>query len=179
MYTQPPVRIRLLAVGAVLLLFGLIWLYTREFPILSNTIGVRWLLAGSAGAGVLLGCGILYALRQRLTPVEQHLPEVFTALIFSVLFMPLFASILNRAGGKTEYQSFEFVSEMPYLSSNYGLLKGEKIKPSGYSLRVKEGARLYRFQYKSQAYYPLTKPGETVSLPVCNGLLGFRIMELK
>ena len=178
MQNKLSISIRLLALAGVLFFFGLIWLYTREFPVFGNTIGVRALLAGGFLLGALAGGGAVYALRERLTPWENHLPEVFILLFFSLLFMPLLGSLLNRAGGQVEYQPFEFVSETPYISSNYGLLKSEKIKPSGYALRVKENGRLYRFQYKTQAYFPLTKPGETVLLPVRKGLLGFRVVEL-
>jgi len=171
--------VRLLAFLAVLVLFGLTWLYTREFPVFSNTIGVRRLVLGAFLVGALAGSSLLYFLRHRFTPWENHMPEAGTILAFSILFAPLAGSLLNRAGGEQQLQSFEFVSEQPYISSNYGLLKGEKIKPTGYHLYVREGARLLRFQYKSQAYYPITRPGEPVLLPVHKGLLGFRIMELK
>ncbi|MCC6460817.1 MAG: hypothetical protein IT260_10135 [Saprospiraceae bacterium] len=170
---------RLLAVAGVLLLFALVWLYTREFRVFTNTIGMRGLLWGSLLVGALAGAGMLYRLRRRLTPWDLHLPEVFTILIFSILSMPLLASLLNRAGGKVAHESFVFVSEQPYISSNYGLLKGEKIKASGYRLQVKEGQRLLRFQYKSQPYFPLSKPGDEVLLPVRRGLLGVRVMEME
>lgn len=179
MQTRLSLSIRFLALAAVLMLFGLIWLYTREFPVFSNTIGVRWLVLGACLLGALAGAGILYGLRERLTPWDLHLPEVCTILAFSILFAPLLGSLINRLGGTKTEQSFEFVSEQPYLSSSYGILKGEKIKPNGYSLYVKEGSRMWRFQYKSQSYYPITKPGEQVLLPICKGLLGFRIMELR
>ncbi len=178
MQNKLSISIRLLALAGVLAFIGLVWLYTREFPVFGNTIGVRGLLAGGFLLGALAGGAAAYALRRRLTPWENHLPEVFTLLVFSTLLLPLLGSLLNRAGGQVSHEPFEFVSEMPYISSNYGLLKGEKIKPSGYALRVKENGRLYRFQYKTQAYFPLTKPGETVLLPVRKGLLGFRVMEM-
>ena len=171
--------VKLYALAGVLVFFSLIWLYTREFPVFSNTIGFRWLLTGSLVLGALAGGVLLYVLRQRLTPWDNHLPELFIILFFSILVMPLLGSLLNRAGGTRSFEPFEFESEMPYIASNYGLLKGEKIRPSGYALRVKENGRIYRFQYKSQAYYPLTKPGEKVLLPVRKGLLGFRVVELK
>lgn len=170
--------VRFLALAGVLFFLAVVWLYTREFSVFGNTIGVRNLLIGSLFAGGLAGGGLLYGLRRRLTPWANHLPEVFTIVLFSLLVMPLLVSLLNRTGGQVSHQPFEFVSETPYLSTSYGLLKGEKIKPSGYALRVKENGRLYRFQYKTQAYFPLTKPGETVLLPVRKGLLGFRVIEL-
>ncbi len=136
-------------------------------------------MAGAAVFGALAGGGLLLVLRLRLTPWALHLPEVFTILLFSILFAPLFASLINRSAGSTTFESFEFISETPYLSSPYGLLKGEKIKPTGYALRVREKGRLLRFQYQKQAYYPLTRTGDPILLPVKHGLLGFRVVELR
>lgn len=179
MQNRLSISVRLFAAAAVLLFFGLVWLYTREFPVFSNTIGVRTLVLASCLAGALAGSGMIYTLRHRLTPWGRHLPEVAIILAFPVIFAPLFGSLINRAGGELEHQSFGFISEQPYVSSNYGLLKGEKIKPTGYRLYVKEGARVLKFRYKSQAYYPITRQGEIVLLPVRKGLLGFRVMELR
>lgn len=171
--------VRLLALAAVLLFFTLIWLYTREFKTFTNTIGAGRFVLGAMLAGAVVAASVWYALRKRLTPWESHLPETFTIFTFTVLFAPLFASLFNRAGGEREYQEFVFVSEMPYLSSGYGLLKGEKIKPSGYRLTVQEGEKVYRLQYKKQEYFPLTKPGDVIELPVQKGLLGVRVVELE
>jgi hypothetical protein len=170
---------KLIAFAGVLIFFSLVWLYTREFPVFTNTIGARRLVLVSMLAGGLVGSGIVYALRQRFTPWDRHLPEVATILVFSIVFAPLFASLFNRAGGTLVQDSFEFVSENPFLSSNYGILKGEKIKPSGYRLIVKEKGRQLLFQYKKQQYFPLTRPGEAVLLPLRKGLLGFRVLELE
>ncbi|MCB0531923.1 MAG: hypothetical protein H6574_02410 [Lewinellaceae bacterium] len=170
---------KLTAFGLVIAFGVLIWLYTREFAVFTNTIGAGNLVLGAMVAGILLAAVALYAFRQRLQPWDRHVPEIATALVFTTLFAPLFASLINRAGGPVEHQSFEFVSEIPYLSSNYGLLKGEKIKPSGIRLQVKEAGKLYRFQYKMQPYFPITEPGERILLPMRKGLLGFRVLQLK
>lgn len=172
-------RFKLLAWLAILIFAALMWLYVREFAVLFNTIGARWLVAGSILVGALAAGSALWRWRERFTPLERHLPEVLLILVFSVLFAPLFGSLLNRSLGKNEFQSFEFVSETPYFASNYGLLKGEKIQPTGWFLTVREGGRLHKFKYKTQAYYPITKPSETILLPVRTGLFGFRVMLLK
>ena len=143
---------KIIAWLSVLALFGLIALYAREYPVFSNTIAVRWLVGLAFGLGALAGGAVLYGFRNRFTPWEKHVPETLLILAFSILFAPLFVSLLNRAGGTVEYQSFEFVSELPYIASNFGLLKGEKIKPAGYSLRIRDGQQMHRFLYKSQAY---------------------------
>lgn len=174
-----PTTARVLAAALTLCLIGLVWLYTREFPVFMNTIGVKTLVLGAMGLGALLAGALIYGFRDRFTPWDRHVPEVALTLVFTMLFMPLFVSLINRAGGAQEHQPFEFISEMPYLSSNYGILKGEKIKPSGYRLTVRKNGRVYHFQYKQQEYFPLTKPGETVLLPVRKGWLGFGIVALK
>jgi len=177
---QPlPLPTRLLAIAAVLLLFTLIWLYTQEFRVFTNTIGVKRLVLGAFFVGALAATSILYALRHRLSPWENHLPETFFIAAFCVLFAPLFASLLNRAAGPLENQSFIFVSEMPYLATSYGILRGQPLKATGIRLIVKKEGRTYRFQYKSQEYFPLSKPGDRVLLPVRKGLLGAEVVELK
>jgi hypothetical protein len=172
-------RARLTALGFTLLFLGLIGLYVREFPLLSNTFQVKRLIAGAMLLGTTGGAGFLYAKRARFTPLRRHLPELASILTVVVLFSPLLFSLLNRGLGKTEDQAFEFVSETPYLASSYGILKGDKIKPTGYYLVVRENGRTHRLQYKKQAYYPITRPGEQILLPVRKGLLGFRVAMLK
>lgn len=172
-------RARFFAFLAVLVFFCLIWLYVLEFAVLFNTIGAKSLVLGSMLVAALLAAGALWLGRERFTPWDRHVPEVLFVLIFSVLFAPLFGSLLNRALGKNENQSFEFVSETPYLASNYGVLKGEKLQPTGYYLTVKERGKELRFRYETQSYYPLTNPGETILLPVRTGLFGYRVVLLK
>lgn len=175
----PDTRYKLLALVVVLVFFGLMWRYVREFAVLSNTIGARWLVAGFMLAGLLAAAGALWRWRERFVPWGRHLPEVLMTLVFSALFAPLFGSLLNRAVGSETFQPFEFISETPYFASKYGILKGEKIQPSGYLLVVKEKGSTLFFKYKTQPYYPLTKPGETILLPVRTGLFGFRIVLLQ
>ena len=176
---QPDTRHRWFALLGVFVFFGLIWLYVREFAVFANTIGAGRLVIGSALIGLLLAAGMLWRWRDRFTPWGRHLPEVLLILISGALFTPLFGSLLNRGLGRTGNQSFQFIAEVPYLASNYGVLKGEKLQPTGYILSVRDKNRLRTFKYKTQAFYPLTKPGDTVLLPVRNGLFGFRVMLLK
>jgi hypothetical protein len=175
----PDSRNRLLALLAVVALFGLVWLYVREFAVLYNTIAVGRLVAGSLLVAAMAISAVLWRWRERFSPWERHLPEVISLIVFGLLFAPFLGSLLNRSIGSDTHQSFEFVSEVPFLASNYGVLKGEQPRPSGYYLTVKDGGRYLEFKYKTQAYYPLTKPGEMILLPVRNGIFGFRVMTLR
>lgn len=167
------------ATSAVALLALLMWLYVREFAVLSNTLEVTGLVLGSMLVFVALTGGALWYWRDRFRPLERHFPEVVLILVFSVLFAPLFGSLLNRSWGKNETQSFDFIAETAYFASGYGILKGEKLSPTGWRLTVREGNRERRLKYKNQAYYPLTKPGEKILLPVRRGIFGVRIIQLR
>ena len=173
------IKFRLFALAAVLTLFGLVALYVREFSIFSNTIGVQSLIVGSVIVGLLLATGLLYRFRERLSPWERHIPESLMVLIFCTLFMPLFGSLLNRGLGRADYASFEFLSETPYVDSDYGFVKSKKVRPAGYYLSVRDQGRLLQFRYKKQAYFPLTQPGEKVLLPVRKVLFGFKVITLQ
>ncbi|MFN0174975.1 MAG: hypothetical protein ACKVU0_10035 [Saprospiraceae bacterium] len=171
--------IRLLSFLAVVLFSLLVWVYVREFAVLSNTLEVKALVTGSMLVVAALTSGTLWYWRERFTPFERHFPEVVLILVFSVLFAPLFGSLLNRSLGKSENQSFVFVSETAYFASGYGILKGEKLSPTGWRLTVREGTRERRLKYKSQAYFPLSKPGDKILLPVRQGILGARVVQLR
>lgn len=172
-------RERLGAITCVLALFGLIWLYTQEYPVFTNTLQANRLVIGALLFGALVAAGVVFALRRRLTPWANHVPEVLLIAFLVPLFMPLFASRLNRAGGTVKHRSFEFVAEVPYVASAYGWLRYRSIEVSGYRLIVKAKGRLHRFQYKSHPHFPLTQPGEMVLLPIRRGVLGIEVMELK
>lgn len=166
------------ALVAVLIFALLIGLYVREFSVFSNTLEAKSLMLGSMLAGALITGGILWRFRDRFTPWERHFPGVIFIMVFGVLFSPLFGSLLNRGLGTSTAQSFTFVGETAYYASGYGILKGEKLRPTGWRLVVREGAHEHHLRYKTQAYFPLTKPGEQVLLPVRKGLFGVRVVWL-
>ena len=170
---------RTLAFIAVLIFGCLVWLYVREFAVLSNTIEVKNLVIGSMAVMAVLVAGLLWRWRSRFTPWNRHVPEFLLISVFSLLFAPLFGSLLNRGLGTDQTQSFDFISETAYFASGYGVLKGEKLRPTGWRLTVRESGVERRFKYKKQAYFPLTKPNEKVLLPMRKGVFGVSVMQLK
>jgi hypothetical protein len=170
---------RITASLLVLTLSLLVWLYVREFPVFSNTIGAGKLVALSMLFGTLATGAVLWRLRERFLPLEKHLPEVLLIVFFSTIFSPLFGSLINRAFGSDTEQGFKFVSETAYYASGYGILKGEKPSPTGWRLLVEEKGKNIPFKYKTQAHFPLTRPGETIVLPLRKGCFGFRVMTLR
>ncbi len=170
---------RIFAVLLTLCFFCLIGLYTLEFPVISNTINGGSLAVGSMITGLLVSAGLLWRFRERFTPWDRHRPDVAFIVVSSMFFAPLLGSWLNRGLGETELQSFDFVAETPFVASGYGILQGEKVKPSGYHLQAIDNGIKRRFKYKTQEYYPLTKPGEKIMLPIRKGFFGARVMLLK
>ncbi|MEZ4919956.1 MAG: hypothetical protein R2792_12710 [Saprospiraceae bacterium] len=172
-------KTRLLAIGIVGLFFFLIYLYVREFPVFSNTLNIQalWLYAALTGCVILVL--VYFIFNHRIRFIKQQRPEWVALIVCSFLFSPLWVSLLNRSIGETKYESFEFIREEAYFASGYGFIKGEPMKPTGYRLQVKYGDKTYQFKYKSQAYYPLSKRGDSILLPIKHGLLGIQIMKLK
>ena len=178
--------VRVYALLGVVFFIGLMWLYTQEFVHFSNTIGIKSLLIGSFTAGLVLAGGILWWMRERFTPLATHYPEVLFIVVITLLFSPLFGSLLNRLGGKKVLSEFKFISERAFLATGYGILEkgyglieNEATKPNQWMLTVQDNGVIRQFRYKSQAYYPITQPGELISLPVVQGLFGIRVVELK
>lgn len=171
-------QIRVIAVASIVCL---LWLYVREFPVYDNTIGVAQLVLTSMAIIILFSMILLIFMRKRIVLMEDKWPLVFAALIFPALFAPLFGSLINRLGASEPAErSFIFQKEEPYKMSRFGFLAMlQKESPTGYHLFVSEGDKKFRFRYQKQAYFPLTKPGEVVLLPVKTGLLGFPIVDLK
>lgn len=172
-------RVKIIAWAFVILFIGLVALYVQEFKIFTNTLEVKILVWGALFTGLALGGGLCYLWRKRFSPAENHLPEIMSCLVFPALFMPLFASLINRSGGKIQTTAFLFVKEGPFVAEPYRLFKGPPRQPSGYFLIVESKEKTYRFRYKTQPYFPITNPGDTILLPIRTGILGVRVLELQ
>jgi hypothetical protein len=171
-------KFKLIAIAAVLAVLGVIRLYMLEFPVFTNTIHAQMLVSLSILVGLLISGNLFYVFRARFMPLELHLPEFFSTLIFTLFLSPLLGSLLNRGLGHTEHHSFEFLTEKPYASSTYGMMLHHRIHQTGFLLEVRDQGELWQFRYRKQAYYPLTKPGDPILLPMRVGLFGFRVMLL-
>jgi hypothetical protein len=169
------------AIFISLLLIGLLWQYIAEFPTFDNTIGIGNLIGRSIGLAAILSVFCVFLLKKRLKPIENHLPEVFAILLIPLIFAPFFGSFLNRIGASepTE-QSFVFQKEVPFVMSRFGFLRSlQRETASGYHLFVENKDKKYRFRYTRQTYFPITKSGDMVLLPIKIGLFGYPIVDLK
>lgn len=165
------------AVLSVLVLSFFIWRYVMEFDVLSNTLELKELLLISMGVMLVIVVGGIVVFRSRFLPWDEHYAEVVMLIVFGLLFAPLFGSILNRSMGKNTQQTFELVSEKAYFSQGYGILKGDTLKPAGWRLRLREGSEIHKLRYKDQAHFPNLRPGESLVLPIREGVLGVRVVQ--
>lgn len=172
---------KILAAVSVLFFLFLMGLYVREFPVFDNTIGIKTLVFGSMAVGLFLSIILLILLKKKLSPLENHLPEIISIAVVFVLFAPLFGNLLNRLGASEKAErSFFFEKETAFKMSRFGWLASlQSEPPAGYHLFVNDGKKRFRFRYQKQPYFPITKPGEVILLPVKTGLFGFPIIDLK
>jgi hypothetical protein len=173
------VKFKLTAFAALLAIFGLIVLYVKEFPVFSNTIGVKALVLKSFLTGVAIAAFLLFLLRNRWKPLQEYWMGI-VFLVFPILFFsPLFGSWLNRSNGTLNNETFQFVAESPYIAEAYGVLKNQKLRPAGYQLTAIQEGKTYKFKYKTQPYFPLSKSGDKIQIPIKTGLLGTKVVDLK
>jgi hypothetical protein len=172
-------KIKLLSFGWLLSAIGLVYLYIQEFNVFSNTIGVKNLLLGSLLTAAALAALLLLAFRKQLHPWQDHWTPIVILVFPMLFFAPLFGSWINRSGGSKQAETFIFVSEGAYLREPYGVLKNQKIRPAGYMLIAKQNDKTYQFKYKSQPFYPLSKAGDEIVVPVKVGLFGVKVVNLE
>ena len=170
--------VRFYAFIGVLAFIALLWRYTCEFDYFSNTIGLKPLLWGSVAVGMVSALAFLYLQRTRFSPLSRHYPEILFIVVMTGLFSPLLGSWLNRLAGTKQLKTFQFISEKAYYASGYGVLKGETIMPTGWVLTVNDNGTVRQFKYKTQAYYPISNPGDLISLPVVHGLFGVDVVAM-
>jgi hypothetical protein len=172
-------KFKLTAFAGLLAAFGLIVLYVKEFPVFSNTIGVKNVVIASFLVAVAISALLLFLLRNAWKPWREYWMQI-VFLVFPILFFsPLLGSWINRISGVASNEAFQFVSESPYIAEAYGVLKNQKLRPAGYMLIAIQDGKTYKFKYKSQSYYPLSKSGDKILLPVKKGILGVKVVDLK
>ncbi len=167
-------RSYLLAVGATLLLLGLIVLYALEFRYFNLLLSPGKLVLWSLILGLLLGilAGIFFS-RQVSGKLERAQIIIFISVL-TAIFMPLFASLANRwlAYQPLRLESVELEREEPFFADRFGLIEGEQPEPTGYLLFFYRKGRLHRLRY-DEAHFPGRQRGELISLPLRRGFLGF------
>lgn len=164
----------MLAWCAALFLIGLIVGYAFEFPHFSNTLKVERLVVGAMVAGAAMGAGVAYKLARNEASTVGKLRWWVSMVVLFVLFMPLFASWVNRLpiSNNTRYVHLEFIEEKPFAQERFGLQKGQKIRPDGYYIYVIYEGKMVRFRAERQQF-PGKQRGDLVMLKLRKGNLGF------
>lgn len=155
-----------------LLLIGSIILLARQF----RQFGLMWkmehlIFAALALLLVFMLVAVIYT-RNKYGKPSNHVTEL--ALV-AVSLMPtclLAAYWVNQWKTSDTEMQFSFVSEQARISAPMGLMKNEK-RNKRWKLTVKTADdQLAHFSYEGIPRFPLTQPGEPVTLPMRCGLLG-------
>lgn len=158
---------------------GLIVLYVFEIPYFHNTFAAGNLVLKSLCTGLFLGAVLAY----RFSSSAQDLTETIQLYVFFIIicmvFMPLLGSLSNRLldDQQAELREVEFVDEVPFYASKYGILEGEKLEPSGYYCFFYHNARLERIKSDKALFFEKTR-GDNVEIFVKKGFWGFEYMPL-
>ena len=165
--------------GIALLFIGLVVLYVFELPYFHNTFSAINLVLWSLCLGLILGAFLAH----RFSDSAQDLTEMIQIYVFFIvmcmIFMPLFGSLSNRLldDERVELREVEFVDEVPFYSSRYGVLKGEQLEPTGYYCFFYHEAHLERIK-SDRALFFEKKRGDNVEIFIKKGFWGFEYMPL-
>lgn len=172
--SQSPYRPPYLLIFITLvLLFGGIVLYVKEFYYFNRTFALGRMVGIAMVVGLLVGWLIYLRMRRFAEDGVDRMRVFAFCVIPTILFMPLIASLSNRllSSGEGVETPVSFVSQEPFLSDRGGLIKGEKIQPSGCRLFFYEGEKLHRI-INNQCNYGQQHRGDTIVLELHKGLWG-------
>jgi hypothetical protein len=165
--------------GLGLAFIGLVVLYVFEFPYFHNTFAASILVFYSLIIGLIVGLVLAYFFGGSAKDLTETIQIYVFFVAMAMIFMPLFGSLSNRLldFNPLELREVEFVEEVPFYSSRYGVLEGEEIKPSGYYSFFYHEARLERIKCNKPLFFE-SKRGDNVEVFVKRGFWGFEYMPL-
>lgn len=161
------------------LFLGLVVLYAFEFKYFHNTFSASKLVFWSLCAGLLVGLFLASRFNKSAEDLTGTIQIYVFFIIMCMVFMPLLASLTNRwlDDDEVELREVEFVDEVPFFSSRYGIMEGEKLEPTGYYCFFYHEANLERIKSDKPLFFERER-GDNVEIFVKKGFLGFEYMPL-
>ncbi len=162
---------------SLLALLGTIVLYVLELKWFQNYFEAKKLVVGALLVGAAIGVLLGYLLRNKAKEQVEKMQLWVTCLIIPVLMMPLFASLTNRLFAEQSTPTkVEFWEEKAYFQSRFGQIKGERMEPSGYYVFIITNGEMVRLE-NGKPVFPNAQKGDTVKVPIRQGLLGFDFID--
>lgn len=164
-------------IAGALLIFGLIFLYTKEITFFQNTLNLSRLLVSAVLGGLVFGAVLGWFLgKERKERIEQF--QLFLGVtVVSVLLMPLLLSRINRqVSTKTTTEEMQLIRMETFAGSRFGNLAELKENPDGFRAFLNRNGTIIRLQ-KEDPPFPEDKVGKQVSVPVTRGILGFELVN--
>ena len=162
-------------------IFGVIFGYAHEVEWYSNTFGIKALIFRSLAVGGILGGIVGWFLRKKATDLEDRMPIFIGCIIVGLAVFPIKAIWLNHffADQTPLSKKVIFERETPIRGSRFGIIKGFKMPAADgfytYFLMDLEEQRVR----SRQPIFPNVASGQTVELPLRQGLFGFQIVDLQ
>lgn len=173
---KPSTSILLLLVGLVILILGGLVI---ELPFSMNYLQAQSFWRSSITIGIItsltMATTVLRWKRSQLKDAVTRLQVFFSILITISILTPLLLSWANRiAVGQENVQQTEVIleSEQARYTSRFGNSRLQKTQANQYLLFFYRDGQLYRVQ-DDEPFYPEAKTGDTLSLFIAKGRLGY------
>lgn len=166
--------------GLAVLFLLFILLYVLEFKYFNLALGIKPLVFGSLIVGFLIGVGLGFLFSKSAEDLTDRVQVYAFFILLCTIFMPLFGSLSNRllSFQKAQPEQVEFVEQSPFYASRLGVIKGEKIQPTGYNNFFYRNNKLYRVKTSERLFSENLEKGDSIDIPIKKGLWGIAWVQL-
>lgn len=165
---------------AVVLLFGVIYGYTREILYFSNTFDSRYLFFRGAAIGAILGLACFFYYKKMATDGLERFQIGAFFILLGMFIGPYVAMWSNHFFAKKDPLSINvvFQRDEAIRTSRTGISKGKLPEIEGFYTYFLKNNELDRVRSKQQLFKGIEVGGE-VSLPIQKGFWGFDVVIVR
>ncbi len=159
------------------LLLAMVVLYALEFKYFHLTFNLQGLILKGVVVGLIVGVELGWWFRRHAEDLTERIQLYVFFIVLSMVFMPLLVSLSNRFVTLKPSASInvDYVGTEAFYSDRFGLIKGQKVEPTGYYLFFYYNNRLQRIELKAPIFKDSVR-GATITLPVWQGIWGHQVI---
>ena len=172
-------KLFLKSVPVLLLIFGVIYGYSREVPYFSNTFGIQYLFFRALLLGAFVGGILGWFVSKKVTDESDRVPLFLLCLVACLAVFPLVVLKTNHALSKNTPLSIKviFQKEEPLRTSRFGIAKNAVVPIDAFYLYFKKDSKTERIRSKTQSFRNV-EAGQEIELPIKHGFWGFDFVDI-
>jgi hypothetical protein len=170
---------KLKGIGAVALLFGVIYGYAHESTYFSNTFDIKHLFFRGTAIGVLVGLACFFYYKKTATDGLERFQLGAFFIVLGMFVFPYLMISTNHVFVKNDPLSIKvlFQRTEPIRTNRFGISKGKLPEPDGFYTYFLKNSESDRIRSKQELFRGI-ESGSEVELPIVKGFWGFQFVVL-